>query len=273
MAKSFLDLDYIIEINEQRVEQSHESYSKVLERFTMLIIIYSALAFFLIPICQIVFFREITNTWFIISFIIYILFFLISLVNTIIFMIPIEVAYLEAPQKYYTTLRNDLIAQGHTQAQIDNQLKVSYISELEEAVNRNDFVFRRKSSLYFRELIFLLISAIPYLICLAFHLAYKEDIIQKVQIVNTQNNSNFNKIKSMQEDSSLTNGGSNNSNNSNSNNSANNSNNSSQTPSTTNQTTRYPGVPDSQIIQSHPRLIKENKENPSKENKTLPKDN
>jgi hypothetical protein len=273
MPKSFYDLDYIIEINEQRVEHSHESYSKVLERITTLVIIYSVISFFIIPIFQRVYFKEIDNIIFIISFLLYAIFFITSIIFTILFMIPIEVAHLESPQIYYTVLRNDLETQGHTQEQIEDLLKVSYISELEETVNRNDFVFRRKSSLYYRALIYVLVSAIPYVICLGFHLSLKSDIPQKIQIVNMEKNSNFNKNKNMPENTNSRNNNSSNSGNNSANDSSNNSsnnaandssNNSSNTRTTSTQTTRYPGVQDNQIIQSHPRLIKENKENPSK---------
>lgn len=177
-------------------------------------------------------------------------------------MIPIEVAHLESPQKYYTVLRNDLIRQGRTQAEIENLLKVSYITELEEAVNRNDYVFRRKSSLYYRALIYVLASAIPYL-CLAFNFSVKDVDPQKVQTLNMEKKYNFNQDKNMPQDNNSTNDNSSTRGDNAANNSSNNSLNTSTTSSTT-QTTRYPGVPDSEIIQSHPRLIKENKENPSK---------
>ena len=48
--KSFYDLDYMIEINEQRLEQYTAASEKVMERLTNIIIIYSAIAIFLVPI-------------------------------------------------------------------------------------------------------------------------------------------------------------------------------------------------------------------------------
>ena len=48
--KSFYDLDYIIELNEKRLEQYTSAYQKVLERLTNIILIYSAITIFLVPI-------------------------------------------------------------------------------------------------------------------------------------------------------------------------------------------------------------------------------
>lgn len=41
--KSFYDLDYLIDINEKRVEQSTAAYYKVFDKLPHLIFIYSAL--------------------------------------------------------------------------------------------------------------------------------------------------------------------------------------------------------------------------------------
>jgi hypothetical protein len=57
---SFYDLDYIIEINEKRLEQYSGAYQKNVDRFTNILVIYSAFAIFLIPIVQSLFFTELT---------------------------------------------------------------------------------------------------------------------------------------------------------------------------------------------------------------------
>jgi hypothetical protein len=55
MEKSFYDLDYIIEINEKRVEQYTSAYQQVLSKLTNIILIYSAVAILQIPNIQEVF--------------------------------------------------------------------------------------------------------------------------------------------------------------------------------------------------------------------------
>jgi len=62
--KSFYDLDYIIEINEARYDQYTSAYSKVLEKYTNIILIYSAIAIFLIPIIQDIVEDKIKNIYF-----------------------------------------------------------------------------------------------------------------------------------------------------------------------------------------------------------------
>ena len=59
--KSFYDLDYIIEINEKRIEELSSTYHKVLEKFTNILLIYSAIAIFLVSLIQDIFWHEITN--------------------------------------------------------------------------------------------------------------------------------------------------------------------------------------------------------------------
>jgi hypothetical protein len=53
--KSFYDLDYIIEINEQRFEQYMSAYNELIGKLTNIVLIYSAVAIFLIPIVRNVF--------------------------------------------------------------------------------------------------------------------------------------------------------------------------------------------------------------------------
>lgn len=67
--KSFYNLDYIIEINEKRHEQYTSAYQKVLERFTIIILIYSALTIFLIPLIKELLSHGNRSIYFIISFI------------------------------------------------------------------------------------------------------------------------------------------------------------------------------------------------------------
>src|SRR5947209_20001981 len=98
MAKSFYDLDYIIEINEKRVEQYTTAYQQVLGKLTNIILIYSALAIFLIPIIQEVFSG--TFNWYLdICFALFCVLFFISVGYTIRLIFPKELAYLAEPDK------------------------------------------------------------------------------------------------------------------------------------------------------------------------------
>ncbi|WP_158993986.1 hypothetical protein [Mucilaginibacter sp. L196] len=192
MPKSFYDLDYIIEINEDRVEQYTSAYQQVLSKLTNIILIYSAIAIFLVPIIQEVFMPGK-------SVVLYICFaafaglFITSLVFTVKLVFPIQVAYLIEPGKYYKDYRLDYEKTMTVQNDIDNALKASYIGELEAAVAVNDKVFKRKSSFYYNALIFALTSTIPFLLCLGYHIFQKDDKIQKIEIVKSKINCNLDK--------------------------------------------------------------------------------
>ena len=52
MQKSFYDLDYIVELGEKRVEQYTSAYQLILGRLANILLIYSILGIYLIPITQ-----------------------------------------------------------------------------------------------------------------------------------------------------------------------------------------------------------------------------
>lgn len=248
--KSFYDLDYIIELNEKRLEQYTSAYQKVLERLTNIILIYSALTIFLVPIFQDVFLAEIRHWLLYICFAAFAVLFLISVVFTIRLVIPVEVAYLEMPKRYYEEYRLKYEQTIRDQEETKTLLKASYINELETALQTNDQVFRRKSSFYYNALMYALLSAVPYLICLGFHVSKRDDKVQKVQIMNSEINSKLHKIDTMKSNSNKSN-----------------SNKESSSSTTTTTTTQLPGVNSSQVISSSPKLIKENSQNSSTKKK------
>ncbi|MDQ6904102.1 MAG: hypothetical protein M3139_13965 [Bacteroidota bacterium] len=245
-SKSFYELDYIIELNEKRLEQYTLAYQKVLEKLTNIILIYSAVAIFLLPIVQDIFLSEITHWLLYVCFIVFAILFLISIGFTTRFVIPISVAYLEMPKKYYEEYRLAYEADIKDREEIEKLLKASYINELETALENNFSVFRRKSSFFYNALMYALLSVIPYLICLGFHISKREDKVQKIRIVSSEINSNLRyNIKAVSKDliqnkATISNKVDTNSN------------------SNTTTMTQLPGVNNSQVISSSPKLIKEN---------------
>lgn len=192
MAKSFYDLDYIIEINEKRVEQYTSAYQQVLGKLTNIILIYSAIAIFLIPIIQEVFTGTI-NLYLDTCFGAFVVLFLVSVVYTIFLIFPKEVAYLREPYKYYKDFRVQYELTEPDLNKVDSALKSSYILELEKTVEVNDKVFKAKSSFYYNALIFALLLTIPFLLCLGYHIFQKGDKIQKIEIVKPKINCTLDK--------------------------------------------------------------------------------
>jgi len=249
--KNFYDLDYIIEINEKRIEEYISAYQKVLERLTNIIIIYSAMAIFLVPICQDICQSEISHWVPITCFVIFIGLFLTSLYFTIRLIIPVEVSYLTSPKTYYETIRlqyEQIVGtqRPNWQSEITQLLQASYINELEKALDMNINVFTRKSSFYYNALMYGLFSALPFLICLGFHITKKEDKTQKVEIVNSEKllNLHYRKLDSIMPNNNTKSTG----------------NNSSAT-TNTGTTTKLPGINNAQVITSSPNVIRENSSN------------
>lgn len=184
MSKSFFDLDYIIELNEKRLEEYTALYQKVFEKLTHIILIYSALGIFLVTLIQHVIEKDIKPPLFYLFITIFIILILISIIFFIKLLLPIEIAYLDPPKKYYGDFKLQLeVLKNVNQKNEDDSLKGSYILELEAAITNNGNVFRKKSSFYYRALLFALLAVLPYLVCLGYHISEKEDRIQKVKLI------------------------------------------------------------------------------------------
>lgn len=196
---SFYDLDYIISMNEKRLEQYAGAYHKTIDRFTNIMVIYSAFAIFLVPITQSLFFAEgKCHFVYYCSFSCFTGLFSYSLINTIRLLIPIKVAYLKEPRLYYKEYRRryEKIVSGpknRRQREIDYLIKSSYINELEYTINVNDVLFKRKGQFYRTAFIWALYAVVPYLVCLGFQLAGKNEK-QKATVITKFRNFNKSEV-------------------------------------------------------------------------------
>lgn len=248
--KSFYDLDYIIQINESRLEQYMSAYQKVLERLTNIILIYSGLTIFLFPLIQDIFVENGCHWIMIACFVIFATLFTTSLVFTVRLIIPVEIAYLVNPKRYYEEYRlryeNEYLDDYNTSellktANVSKLLKASYIDELETALETNNTVFKKKSSFYYNALMFALLSTVPYLICLGFHIVKKDDKTQKVQIVNPEISRILQQTDSIMSKSNSKNDTKN-----------------TGTSQATGTVTKLPGVNVEKVISSQPSMVREN---------------
>lgn len=171
---SFYDLDYIIEMNEERLEQYSNFYQKNIDKFTTILVLYSSFAIFLIPMIQTLFFEAVKCHWFYhLSFFVFICLLAVSLINTVLLLMPVEIVHLIEPKLYYKEYIEDYDAENISQNEIDILLKSSYISELERAIKANKKNFKKKESFYNKAFIYAISSCIPYLICIGFQLSIK----------------------------------------------------------------------------------------------------
>lgn len=184
MPVSFYDLDYIIELNLKRLEEYNASLQKVLDRFPNIILIYSGLGIFLISLIQHLIDADIKGWLFYLIFAIFALALLTSLCYFVKLLLPAKIAYLDPPEKYYKDYRIQIESDYPSdKKKVDESLKGSYILEIENAIAVNYQVFRQKSSFYYNALAFALITVIPYIMCIGYHLSKKEEKAQKVELV------------------------------------------------------------------------------------------
>ncbi|SFN20656.1 hypothetical protein SAMN05428949_1917 [Chitinophaga sp. YR627] len=166
-SKSFYDLDYIIELNEQRLEQYANALQKNTEKFTTLLVLYSAFCIFLVPVCQKLFIeRVVRDVGFYWAFYGFAVFFGVSLVFAVLQMLPERLRMLPDPKIYYKLIKNIYELAGLSQEEIDIQLKASYISELEKNIDKRRIKLLRKTTFYNLAFYFAIISCIPYLYCI-----------------------------------------------------------------------------------------------------------
>lgn len=172
---SFYDLDYLIKINEDRLEQYSNFYQKNIDKFTTILVLYSGLAIFLIPMIQTLFFTAVKCHWlYYFSFCVFILLLIVSVINTIRLMIPAQLLYLREPKLYYIEYKKDYELESIPQNEVDTLLKSSYIQEIEKAIKDKMNLFKRKEIFYNKAFIYAVFSCIPYLICIGFQLSIQK---------------------------------------------------------------------------------------------------
>jgi hypothetical protein len=171
MAKSFYDLDYIIDISEKRLAEYTALYQKVFERLTNIILIYSALGIFLILLTQHVIATDVRGTMFYVIFTMFVVLLSTSLVYFVRLLLPVDIAYLDPPKKYYESFKTELeFLDIGNQETVNDSLRGTYILDLQNAIEINSRAFRKKSFYFYNALLFALLSVVPYIICLGFHL-------------------------------------------------------------------------------------------------------
>ncbi|SEA87922.1 hypothetical protein [Pedobacter hartonius] len=199
MDNKFYDLDYIIDLNTKRAEEYSSAYQRVQEQLTNIIIIYSGISIYFIPVIQDNLRQEVKNIWLYVAFGLLILVFTMSSFYTIKLILPVKAPNLDFPAKFYNNIRNiyETANPELDHDEIDSMIKTSYVSELERAVEENYAIFHRKRSFYHNALTLGLVSLIPYLICTAFHLTKDDYKIKKIEIVNLKDIINLDKKQVM----------------------------------------------------------------------------
>ncbi|WP_343669999.1 hypothetical protein [Chitinophaga sp.] len=180
MSTSFYNFDHFIEANEKRDAAIRTEYDKTISRVSNILIIYSGISAFLISICK-DFFSSPFNIWYFTALMLFGILFLISFAYAIRFLFPIVIPFLLAPKKYFKDLRSELETAFSNESeitdeikeQINQQIKNSYLRELEGAINFITTVVMRKQSYYIKALKHAIFCIFPFIICIIFYLSHK----------------------------------------------------------------------------------------------------
>lgn len=202
MERSYLDIDYKIEISEKKNDQLKNDYDKIQGKISNVIIIYSAMSFFLYPVMEDFLKRgKVTDgsyasveTW----FYIFIVLFTISLLSTVLLILPFfKVPKNHVPSYFYAYGVSSLKHQfpAITDVQIDEKLKEARLEELENSIKRNTIVFRRKRGLYNISLCFAVFSTLFFFVCVKYHIE-RDDKVTKINIENIDKFPTFTKDSS-----------------------------------------------------------------------------
>ena len=189
--KNFLDIDTQIEENEKFLAFYYENYKKTLDKFNLLIVIYSVVFVFFIQVVKFPFEKYKDANALYICYIILTITFLvllgISLYNSYFLLKPHDVAYMNEPKSFYkdTFQQYKVLLDTEDENIINEYVKSSYLNELEESVTNNRKLFEDKGKYYYKAFVNLLRALIPYIICIGIVNFYPADTKpSKMEIIN-----------------------------------------------------------------------------------------
>ncbi|HEV9038370.1 MAG TPA: hypothetical protein VGQ51_17160 [Puia sp.] len=186
--KSFYSLDYIIELGEKRMEQYSTAYQLTLGRTTNIIVVYSAVGIYLIPIVQD--FGQKPSVVFEIETIVLVMILSCSLFYAIRLLIPANLAYLKVSSEYYQDMRlqyeQKMLHQEmsdsdrlKSEQKIDDFIKTAYIDEPAWGQQNNWTILTRKSLYYQKALVCGLLAILPYIVCVSYHISAQKAKTEK----------------------------------------------------------------------------------------------
>lgn len=185
---NFLEINTKIEINLKQIEFYHSLYQKNQNKFSFLVIIYSFICFYLIEIIKYPFKDElqILDFAYIVALIVFLWILCLSLRCTFQLIKPIEVAYLNQPKYFYKQILEDYKLKLQTQDEdvLNEYLKVTYLTEIEEVLDNNITVYQTKSTAFyntFKKVFWLLIM---YIALSSFVIIQKRDDKNIIEIEN-----------------------------------------------------------------------------------------
>jgi len=189
MAKDFLEFEFQIELNERSLDKYHGLFEQTMGKISIITLLYSIIAIYAVQFVSFAIEKGNMYTFFSFCLLFLLIFLIVSIYYTFRFLLPIGISYLNSPKYFYTDIRKRYeIEKGIKRPEILNKyIQATYLNEIEKAVENNYMAFKRKRRLFYNAFKFGLLTFIPYLLCLAMYLSYKEEEkTHKVEIVNLE---------------------------------------------------------------------------------------
>lgn len=190
MERNFLNIDEQISMSEKYLDFHYSNYQRIQAKLSVLTIIYTLISIFLIQVIKFPF-----SNWGVLKFLSILFYFnlLVIFLSTLGISIyyaykllkPINNAYLNPPKVFYKDLENgyrsSLPAEKHKD--INEHIKVSYLRELELAIEINLQAYQEKSNNYDKAFAKGLLALVFYIFCVSFTMVYEKEVVQKVEII------------------------------------------------------------------------------------------
>ncbi|WP_291143400.1 hypothetical protein [Flavobacterium sp. UBA7680] len=197
---NLLDTNTKIENNLKQIEFYQSLYQKIQSKFSFLIVVYSFIGLYIVEIIKFPF-RKFDYTYVIFS-IIFIITLAISLYRTYCLVQPENVSYLNEPKYFYNDILNDYQEKLRTDDEeiLNEYLKVTYLLELEDVLENNTKVYRKKSNDFYKVFKVLIPTLILYLGLSSFVIIQKKEEQNSISIQNYKEILNYIIEKNMSED-------------------------------------------------------------------------
>ena len=185
MSISFIELSDQIDLNEKRLEALYARYELYNTRFGTVTILYSVMAIYLIQVLKFCFSNDNPCTViYSLIFFVFLCLLIYSIYNSFKLLAPKNVAFQELPTQFYKTLANQYRESGMPEEEIDEYIKASYNTQLEEILQVIDDLCLDKGERFSNAFNFACISIIPYLICVAIYLFCPKNEAQDIKLNN-----------------------------------------------------------------------------------------
>jgi len=185
MKYNFDDVDFQIELNELRLKRENERYGDYKNKITIITLLYTVYVAYISQLIIFGFTNHYFCTWYyILPFCLFTLFFALSIINTILLLLPKKIAHTDLPSTFYMIVKDMYLNKKVKKDLVKYYIRETYKKQLENAVELNFNLCNKKSKLHYWSYVFALSALLPYMTCIGVKLSVEPENITKVEIIN-----------------------------------------------------------------------------------------